>query len=194
LKGTPSAFSCFMKRRLVLALLLTLSMGPLQCATLERLSLEEMIAKSTAIVRAKATNSWAAFFGSVIYTHYQLRVSERFKGLGPNTVEVVVPGGVVNNLRQDFAGAPQLRAGDEYIFFLWTSRAGFTQVIGLSQGLFVVAPDGTRDPAVTRNASREVMLDAGTGRQIKDQTLTMHLSELRAWIASTLARARAGAK
>jgi hypothetical protein len=36
----------------------------------------------------------------------------------------------------------------------------------------------------TRAASHEVMLDRGTGKQVKDQTLTMHLSELRARIQS----------
>jgi hypothetical protein len=38
----------------------------------------------------------------------------------------------------------------------------------------------------TRSASHEVMLEHGTGKQVKDQTLTMHMSELRARILSTL--------
>jgi hypothetical protein len=38
------------------------------------------------------------------------------------------------------------------------------------------------------------MLDRGTGKQVKDQTLTMHLSELRARIASTLAGTQGMAK
>ena len=53
---------------------------PLDCATLERLSLDDMITRSTTIVRGKVTASWAAFTGSVIYTHYQIQVSEQFKG------------------------------------------------------------------------------------------------------------------
>jgi hypothetical protein len=64
----------------------------LQCATLERLSLDDMITKSTAIVRGKITGSWAAATGPVIYTHYTIQVSERFKGTGNGSVEIVVPG------------------------------------------------------------------------------------------------------
>jgi len=116
-------------------------------------------------------------------------VSERFKGPAADSVEVLVPGGAVNGQRQSFAGAPSFNQGDEFVFFLWTSRAGLTQVIGLTQGLFSVAADGTSDPVATRSATRELMLDSGSGRPVKDQMLTMHLSELRSRIASTLATA-----
>jgi len=177
------------KRHFLLALVLTFATGPLQCATLERLSLDDMIAKSTSIVRGKVTTSYAAYAGPVVYTHYVVQVSERFKGPAADSVEVLVPGGAVNGQRQSFAGAPSFNQGDEFVFFLWTSRAGLTQVIGLTQGLFSVAADGTSDPVATRSATRELMLDSGSGRPVKDQMLTMHLSELRSRIASTLATA-----
>lgn len=178
-----------MKRFVLLALVSILWMGPLQCATLERLSLDDMIAKSMSIVRGKVTTSYAAFSGPVVYTHYTIQVSERFKGAAGNSVEVMVPGGVVNGQRQSFAGAPSFNQGDEFVFFLWTSKAGLTQVIGLTQGLFSVSADGTADPVATRSATRELMLESGTGRPVKDQTLSMHLSELRSRISSTLATA-----
>jgi hypothetical protein len=164
----------------------------LPAATLERLSLDDMIAQSTAIVRGKVTSSSAAYSGPVIYTHYRIGVSETFKGPARASVEIQVPGGVANNMRQTFAGAPQFNPGDEFVFFLWTGPSGSTQVLGLTQGLFAVAADGTADPLATRSASREVMLDRGTGKQVKDQTLAMHLSELRARIGATLAAKRMG--
>src|SRR5436309_225500 len=73
-------------------------MAPLQCATLERLTLDDMIAKSTVIVRGRVTDSWAAFTGSIIYTHYQLEISETFKGAGANRLEVVVTGGTADGV------------------------------------------------------------------------------------------------
>ncbi len=182
------------KRHFVFALVVTVCMMPLQCATLERLSMDDMIAKSSAIVRGKVTNSWAAFTGSVIYTHYTVQVSEQLKGAGGDSVEVVVPGGVLNNLRQSFSGAPTFNIGDQYVFFLWTSKAGLTQVLGLTQGLFQLAHDGAADPMATRSATRELMLDARTGRPVKDQTLVMHMSELRSLIASRLGSSQAVAK
>ncbi|HYW43657.1 MAG TPA: hypothetical protein VE959_12420 [Bryobacteraceae bacterium] len=177
-----------MKRCLLVALVSTSCMLPLQCATLERLSLNDMISQSTSVVRGTVTGSYAAFSGPVIYTHYTIQVSERLKGAAGaagagSTVDVVVPGGTVANLRQSFAGTPTFLPGDEYVFFLWTSRAGLTQVMGLTQGLFSVAEDGTADPLATRSASHELMLDQKTGRPVKDQTLTMRLSDLRSRIA-----------
>jgi hypothetical protein len=158
---------------------------PVQSATLERLTLEDMIAKSTAIVRGKAVSSQAAFSGRMIYTHYSIQVSESYKGNGSGTLDVAVPGGVANNLRQTFSGAPELQADQEYVLFLWTGPSGITQIIGLTQGLFSVAAGADRDPSVTRLASRELMLAPG-GQSVKDQTLVMRLSELRRRIAGAL--------
>src|SRR5262245_11292073 len=113
-----------------------------------------MISKATSIVRGKVTGSWSAFSGPVIYTHYTVQVSERFKGPAQNSVEGVVPGGVANNLRQTFAGAPELTPGSEYVLLLWTGSDGVTQIIGLTQGLFAVDKE-SGDPQTTRTASRE---------------------------------------
>jgi len=148
--------------------------------------MNDMIVKSTAIVHGKVTSAAASFTNKIIYTHYNIQVSERFKGGSQNSIDVVVPGGTVGTLRQWFPGAPTFNVGDDYVFFLWTSRAGLTQVIGLTQGLFAVAQGGASDPVLTRAASHETMFDHSTGRQVKEQTLTMKLSQLRAQIAATL--------
>jgi hypothetical protein len=166
------------KRRFRFAFVVLLCAVPLQCATLERLSLDDMIAKSTSIVRGKITGSYTAFSGPVIYTHYTIQVTEKLKGSAGATVDIAVPGGTARGLRQSFSGTPAFQPGDEFVFLLWISKAGLNQVIGLTQGLFSVANDGTSDPMATRSASHELMLDAA-GRPVKDQTLTMHLSELR---------------
>ena len=167
---------------------------PLPGVTLGRLSLDDMIAQSTLIVRGKVTASWAAATGSVIYTHYQIQVSEQFKGAGRNSVEVMTPGGTVNGLHQSFSGSPVLNPGDEFVFFLWTSSRGITWITGLTQGLFALAPaDAGKDRMATRAASRELMLDRDTSRPVKDTALTMSLSVLRSRIAAVLA-AQGGVK
>jgi hypothetical protein len=158
----------------------------LQGATLERLTLDEMIAKSTAIVRGRVTNSSASFSGPVIYTHYTVQVSEQYKGNPAGSIDVLVPGGTVNGLRQSFAGAPELNVGGEYVLMLWTGRNGTTQVIGLTQGLFALPGGNGSDPVATRTAARELMLDRQTGQPVKDATLTMHVSELRTRISAAL--------
>jgi hypothetical protein len=166
----------------------------LPAATLERLSLDDLIKQSTAIVRGKVLNSYTATSGPVVYTHYRVQTSETLKGTARATVEFQLPGGVSNNMRQNFAGVPQFQPGDEFVFFLWTGKSGATQVLGLTQGLFSVAPGGASDPVTTRAASHEVMLEHGTGKQVKDQTLTMRLSELRTLIQSTLSNTQGTGK
>jgi hypothetical protein len=188
LHGIGSAFYYRVKRHFMLALVLTVCMSPLQSATLERLSLDDMIAKSTAIVRGKVSNSNAVATGPVIYTEYTIQVSERFKGAAGDSVQVSVPGGTVNGLRQSFSGAPTLNPGDEFVFFLFTGRDGRSAIIGLTQGLFSL--DGSADPLSTRTASRELMLDRLTGRPVKDETMVMRLSDLRGRIATGLKGAK----
>jgi hypothetical protein len=174
------------KRRFLSVFLLTVCLSSLRSATLERLSLDDMITKSTAIVRGKITASNASFSGPIIYTHYTIQVSEHFKGDSRSSVDLVVPGGVANNVRQSFPGTPELKSGDEFVFFLWTGRSGQIQIIGLTQGLFALAPGASSSTMATRAASKELMLERGTGQQVKDQTLVMSLSDLRLRISSTL--------
>ena len=181
-----SALPYRVKRHVWLMSLLVFGIRPLPCATLEQLTMDDMIAQSTAIVRGTVVDSWAALTGSVIYTHYKIQVSESFKGPHQSSVEIVVAGGVVNNLSQSFSGSPTLNKGDEFVFFLWTSRAGLTQIMGLTQGLFAIAPGASADPMATRAASRELMLDPKTAQPVKDAMLSMHLSDLRSLIANTL--------
>jgi hypothetical protein len=170
------------KRHFMLAFVLTFCMSPLQGATLERLSLDEMIQKSTLIVRGKVAGASASVSGPVIYTHYTIQVTERLKGQPGSSVDVAVPGGTVNGLRQTFAGAPTLQAGDDFVFFLYTGRNGQNSILGLTQGLFAL--DSNSDPVSTRATTRELMLDRRTGRPVKDEPVVMRLSELRGRIAS----------
>ena len=181
-----NASSHNVKHHVWLILLLVFGIRPLPCATLQQLTMNDMIAQSAAIVRGTVVDSWAALTGSVIYTHYKIQVSESFKGPRQSSVEVVVAGGVVNNLSQSFSGSPTLNKGDQFVLFLWTSRAGLTQIMGLTQGLFAIAPGAATDPMATRAATRELMLDAKTAQPVKDAVLSMHLSDLRSLIAYTL--------
>jgi hypothetical protein len=181
-----SALPHGVKRYVWFAVLLVFGIRPIPSATLQQLTMDDMIAQSAAIVRGTVVDSWAALTGSVIYTHYKIQVSESLKGLRQGSVEVVVAGGVVNNLSQSFSGSPTLNKGDQFVLFLWTSRAGLTQIMGLTQGLFAIAPGASTDPMATRAATRELMLDAKTAQPVKDAVLSMHLSDLRSLIANTL--------
>jgi len=164
-----------------------------QAAILEYLSTDDMIERSTAIVRARVLSTSAAQHGPLIYTHYAIQVVERFKGAEATRADVVIPGGAFQGLRQTFSGAPALAEGGEYLLFLWTGPSGLTHVIGLSQGVFTLTRETSGEVTASRHASGEAMLDAKTGRTVADQPVRLRLTELRSRVAAQ-GRARGGAQ
>jgi hypothetical protein len=130
-----------------------------------------MIRQSTGIVRAKVTGSSTALRGQSVYTFYHLDVLENAKAGQPQKeVDVAIPGGTLNGMRQVVVGAPTLTAGSEYVVFLWTGKSGLTQIMGLSQGLFLAAADGSGKIKLTRPAAPDLMLD-GNGKAVESQAL-----------------------
>ncbi len=167
-----------------LLLMLTV-LAPAQAATLERMSLDEVIDKSTAIVRGRLAGSYVAQHGQVIYTHYTITVSDRMKGSAASQVDIVVAGGTLGKTTQTFPGSPTLTIGQEYLFCLWTSKAGLTHVIGLSQGLFNVSTDAASgEVTISRGPTDSAMLDGATGRPVMDRPVRMRLRDFSVRVAS----------
>jgi hypothetical protein len=165
-------------KRVRFALGLFLWLAPAWTATLERLSLDDMIAKSTAIVHGQVAGSNAAYRGTVIYTHFQVNVLECWKGALQGAVDVLVPGGTANGVRQTYPGAPQLTVGQEYVLFLWTSSTGATYTLGFTQGVFTLPKDASGQTMAVRAPSTETLLEPRTGRVVKDQPIRMPLAQL----------------
>jgi hypothetical protein len=169
-----------------------LALAPVFGTTLEQLTLADMARQSTTIVRARVSGSRSAYNGSAIYTYFQLQVLETWKSAPQNATgiatEVAVPGGAVDGVRQSVTGAPELKSGQEYVLFLWTSRSGLTQVIGLSQGRFSVVGD-----TVQRPPAAEFMLDR-SGRPVEDRAMSLSIQALRAQVLQSLRQATGGAK
>lgn len=167
-----------MRSLLSCAILLALSFA--NATTLRQLSFDDMIQKSTAIVRGRVEMSGATMQGAYIYTHYTVHVVEQWKGAPASQIDIAVPGGTAKGLELTIAGAPHFTKGQEYVLYLWTSRSGITQVIGLSQGLFVSANGMVSRPGIT-----EHMVDA-RGAEASDRPMQMTLPAMRARVATTL--------
>lgn len=177
-----------MPRRFVLALSLISCLGPLQAATLERLSLDDMIEKSTSIVRGTVSGRWAAMSGRTVYTNYRVQVTERWKGSATDTVEFRIPGGTANGIRQICSGAPELVEGKEYVLFLWTAQKGATYIIGFTQGLFELPAGGGGERIAVRASTSETMLEPGTGKPVRGERIEMRLRDLGTRISGNLSR------
>jgi len=172
-----------MRRLLITGLLATL--GTLPGSTLRQLNLDDMIRQSTMIVRGTVQLANSVYHGSVIFSHYTVQVTEIYKGSVSSQIDFGVPGGSLNGAIQRVAGAPVLSTGQDYVLFLWTSKSGLTQIIGLSQGLFVVTTNASGQLMVTRAASAERMVNAA-GLPVTDSNIQLLLSELRGRIQATL--------
>jgi hypothetical protein len=167
-------------------LLLAALLAPMHGSTLQQLTLDEMIGKSTMIVRGKVQQqTYAAFQGQMIWTHYKVQVSETLKGSQVGQLDIVVPGGNSKGIQQTYSGAPTFSISQDYVMFLWTSKSGLTQVIGLSQGLFAVVPNSASSSMVIRAASSEHMLNV-LGQPVSDSDIQMPLGDLRSRIQLVL--------
>lgn len=155
--------------------------------TLERLSVDTMVEKSTSIVRGKVVSIQGENRNGLIFTKYLVEVTESWKGSQERLVEVYVPGGVANGLRQTIPGAPSLEQGDECVLFLWASGSGRRQIIGLSQGLFNVVTDDEGGTLLERPGAKELMIDPATKRPVRDTTIRMPLGELKTRVVTKVA-------
>jgi len=184
--GRRNAVLIGMRRLPLLVLCLASWFAPLHGATLEQLSLGELIQKSTAIVRARVVDSYADFRGAEIFTHWRLAVEEQWKGQA--AAEAMGPGGSVRGYRQGVPGAPQLTVGKEYVLFLWTSKSGATYLTGWGQGVFELSKDDAGTIRATRAAASETVLEHGTWRPVKDDGVQMQYSDLASQISASLGK------
>jgi hypothetical protein len=139
--------------------------------TLEKLTFEEMTAKATQIVRGRIALSSVRQHGAIYYSHYTVQVSEQYKGTAAKSIDVVLPGGTIGRSQQTFSGVPSFPANTELVLFLWTSKAGLTHIIGLTQGIFQVSTDSAGQTIFSRESIRDGMIDGRTGRQATDDGL-----------------------
>ncbi len=155
---------------------------PLPATTLQLLSVDSMIAKSSTIVRARPTPVSSFQRGGLIYTSYRLNVSATLKGNPVTTLQVAVPGGDYQGMHQAVAGSPGLLTDTEYVVFVWTAPSGANYIIGLSQGLFEVHTNASGAVVLTRGPASAKVIDAA-GSGVNDHGATLALTELQAKIA-----------
>jgi hypothetical protein len=167
--------------------MLLASCGLLGAAILERLTLDEMVLRSTAIVRAKALQRRSLRSGARIHTLVEIEVLEQWKGEPASKLEIVLPGGQIGGFSQHFSGVPVLEPGREFVAFLWTGPSGRTQLLGLSQGLFEVLYSTPEQTRVHRRPTSDLMLALDAAEPVAYPAIEMPLEKLVAKIHSVTA-------
>lgn len=163
----------------ICALVLFAALAPSYATTVIKAPLDDLIAKSTSIVRGRVAGSYTSTQGRLVNTYYKIQVEELWKGPAATQVDVQVPGG----LKQNIAGVPQLANGAEYVFFLWKGPSGTTHLLGLSQGVLDITKDSSGNMMVIRQASDALVVDSATGRATQQDPLRMKLSDLSSRVA-----------
>ena len=157
-----------------------LTLASLSATTLERLSMDQIISKSTYIVRAKVLGGSGMVSNRSIYTKYSLQVTDSLKGSADTAIDVLVPGGTASGMSQSIAGAPKLTIGTEMVLFLWKSPKGQLLVIGMQQGAFDLQRDSAGKQFITRSAITDsALLDGATLIPQTDNGFRMSLLELK---------------
>ena len=164
--------------RAIACAVLYLAAAPVGAVTLQQLSMDELIARSTAIIQGRVLGSYAAWSNGEVFTHVQVQVSACWKGASAGVADLVVPGGTLpSRVRQSIPGVPHLGEGQEYVLYLWTNRAGLTFVTGFQQGVFEVSQAADGQLMVQRPATSEMMLDRG-GKPVADSPVRMRLQDM----------------
>ena len=184
--GIPDAWKSAMIRISVLVWALAALMPPTHATTVSRASLDDLVEKSTSIVRGRVVSSYSASHGSMIYTYYRIQVLDRWKGPVSTQVEVQVPGGTFNGQQQNFAGTPQMTEGGEYVFFLWTGPSRATHLLGLSQGVLDVITNADGEPIVAGQVTDALVLQSATGQATSQQLVRMKLSDFSSRVSGAL--------
>lgn len=154
----------------------------LPATTLQMLSVDSMVAKSTTIVRGHPVPVSSFQRAGLIYTSYRLNVSATLKGDSVSSLQVAVPGGDYQGMHQAVAGSPGLQPGTEYVFFVWTAPSGANYIVGLSQGLFEVHTNASGAVVLTRGPAGASVIDAA-GSGVNDHGVTLLLTDLQDKIA-----------
>jgi hypothetical protein len=114
--------------------------GCLSHATiLKKLTMDEMVSQSSAVVHGRIVASRVEWNGShsAIVTVYTVQANRYLLGSLGSSFELVEPGGIIGNLVMSVTGAPHFALNEEVILFVWTDKVhGKHQAIGFEQGVY----------------------------------------------------------
>ena len=164
--------------------ILFFSFQPALASVSRRVSLAELVDRSTSIVVATCSSVHSRWTPdrSQIETVALYNVVETLKGPSRQRLTVVTLGGVVDGVGMYVSGMPAFVQDRRELLFLTASDASSMKVVGMAQGQFHISPDAHGSALVTRSLNDTHLIGP------KDQALeTQQLDAL-----STMIRRRLG--
>lgn len=138
---------------------------------------DEKVENAASIILGKCVKNESRLdpSGRWILTYSTFDVEKSLKGVAPQQITLVVPGGTVGSLHQETIGMPAFREGDEHVVFVKNTRFGPT-VLYFDQGAYSVAGDDHGDKIVSPIPTNVVQMDTqrGMGVAPNDLPRTMH--------------------
>lgn len=145
------------RRRWVLAAAAALALLPAsgRSTTVERLTPEELVARSAAIVWGDVVSVRAeqAANGKGIFTHVEVAPRETLKGAPAPLESLKLPGGEVGDVAYVVHGVPRFRTGEEVVLLVTDAhpRSGVRVPVGLGQGVHRVSRPAHGPPIAARD-------------------------------------------
>jgi len=162
------------------------------------MTLEDLASQSQSVVHGKVVRTWSAWDNNeqVIWTHYEVEVSDSLKGTAQNKLVVSEPGGTVGATSMLIAGTPVYEVGEEIVLFTEATPIGYARTCGWGQGKFRVstAQDGTRKVVAWGRGATELVESADKKQNAPRETRTalqtlngMGLDEFKARVRTLIA-------
>ena len=133
-----------MKRLVSIGVLLLLVAAlPVGASTFLRMTPQEMVRGSAAVVQGevlKVSSFWDRT-GRIIVSEALVQVHEKILGEAPSVVVVRTFGGTVNGFTVEAHGFPKFRANERVLLYLEPEKDGASRVTGYQQGHFRIVRD-----------------------------------------------------
>lgn len=177
-------------KTIILTVVSTLTLGLFiiaGAATVERLTLPEMVKMSPSIVVGTVTDVSSAWNENHtrIFTTITMDVSESLKGELSGVITFKQLGGTVGDTRASVPGFPVFNEGSELLLFLNDDPSGYIPVVGLGQGKFDIFVNELTGEKMTAN---DVLgLETIEGQSLDEaSTIKTNLSNLKKSVSEIL--------
>ena len=185
-------------QRAALLVLAALFSSPSGATLVPTMTLEDLASQSQSVVHGKVMRTWSAWDNNqqVIWTHYEVAVSDSLKGPAQSKLVVSEPGGTVGETSMLIAGTPVYEVGEEIVLFTEATPIGYARTCGWGQGKFRVsaAQDGTRKIVAWGRGTVELVESADKKQSAPGETRTalqtlngMGLDEFKARVRTLIA-------